>query len=630
MRRSLDLAVAAALAVWSSLAIATPADAAESKLTITEVDTSRHPNVSLVVTAPAHVATTDLAGAFSLLESGEEREIDVERVSTDGLEVVVVIDTSGSMQGAPIDSARAAAARFTQSLPAGTPVAVVGFGASVSIALPFSTDQTAQVAAIGALQAAGETALYDAIIAAASLPGDGTARRAIVLLSDGGDTVSNASLEAAAGALRDSGARTTIVELASGESDHLALVQLAAPSGAGVLPVDDAARLGDAYATVTADLLGRYRISYRSSGFGSTPIVVDLASGTIDASATTRLALPAAPAPAPKAKPESTPRSGVEPGFFQSRSALAVGGVCLFAALGLAFGLALAPRRRRITAARLGHSDVASSTVPGITQLAERATAVADRHLEKSGRGSGLDTLIEQGGSALRAGEFVVLTAAATFAALAVGLLFGGLLFGVLLAAGTVLGARTYLVVRRARRQKAFAEQMDDLLQVLASSLRSGYGLMQAIETAGREMESPGADELRRLTTEVRLGRDVADALSALAVRVANEDFEWVTQSILVHREVGGDLAEVLDRVAETIRARGRLKRQVNALTAEGKMSAYILFALPFAIGGMMAVVNPTYLSELFRGVGLVLLGLGVVLMTSGGFWLRKIIRPTY
>jgi len=121
------------------------------------------------------------------------------------------------------------------------------------------------------------------------------------------------------------------------------------------------------------------------------------------------------------------------------------------------------------------------------------------------------------------------------------------------------------------------------------------------------------------------------DALDAMAARVDNEDFGWVAQAIQIHREVGGDLGEVLDRVGQTIRARGQLQRQVAALSAEGRISALVIGVLPFVIAGGMSMLNPGYLEPLYSTTaGFVLLAISALMMTTGALWLRKLVRPAY
>jgi tight adherence protein B len=147
----------------------------------------------------------------------------------------------------------------------------------------------------------------------------------------------------------------------------------------------------------------------------------------------------------------------------------------------------------------------------------------------------------------------------------------------------------------------------------------------------GQEAESPTAEEFRRLTIETRLGRDQVEALAGLADRVGGEDFRWVVQAVEIQRDVGGDLAEVLDTVASTIRDRTRIRRQVSALSAEGRMSAWVLMLMPFGLVGIMFVTNPTYLSPLFdTGIGHKLLVVAAALLVAGGLWLRRIVKPVF
>jgi tight adherence protein B len=202
---------------------------------------------------------------------------------------------------------------------------------------------------------------------------------------------------------------------------------------------------------------------------------------------------------------------------------------------------------------------------------------------------------------------------------------------------GLVLGVAVPLLVRvvlnfmAGRRRKRFSDQLSDTLQILSGTLRAGHGLAQGIDAVGREAESPTAEEFRRLTIETRLGRDFIEALSALADRIGSDDFQWIVQAIEIQRDVGGDLAEVLDTVAGTIRDRTRIRRQVSALSAEGRMSAWVLMILPFGLGGMMEVTNPDYVSPLFgSSTGYKLLAVAAVLLIVGGLWLRRIVRPVF
>ena len=265
---------------------------------------------------------------------------------------------------------------------------------------------------------------------------------------------------------------------------------------------------------------------------------------------------------------------------------------------------------------------------PGALSTATAATSsMIDQALRRQNRIETYAARLEQAGLRLRPQDFVLLVAAAALVAGAAGLLVGGPLLGLALAALTPLGARVLLNLRTARRRKAFADQLDDSLQLLASSLRAGHSLLQALNSVSHEAEEPTSSEFARIINEIRVGRPVGQALDEAAVRMESEDFVWVTQAIAINREVGGNLAEVLDGVGHTIRERGAIRRQVQALSAEGKLSALVLMLLPVGIVGFLSLSNPAYLLKLTHSfIGYGLIGLAVVLMLVGALWLRKVV----
>jgi tight adherence protein B len=177
----------------------------------------------------------------------------------------------------------------------------------------------------------------------------------------------------------------------------------------------------------------------------------------------------------------------------------------------------------------------------------------------------------------------------------------------------------------------AFGDQLEGTLQLIAGSLRAGYGLMQAVNTVAAEAPSPTAEEFDRVVMETRLGRDLIDSLEALSGRVANEDFGWIVQAIRIQREVGGDLSELLDTITSTIRDRHQVHRQVQALSAEGRLSALILILLPIGLAGVILITTPDYLTVLVNTtIGRILIAVGVVLMVTGAVWIRRIVRLTF
>lgn len=261
-----------------------------------------------------------------------------------------------------------------------------------------------------------------------------------------------------------------------------------------------------------------------------------------------------------------------------------------------------------------------------LTTVSQAGSDLANRLL--GSRRAGLADRLELAGIRQQPQDFVLLVAAAAVALAAAGMLLGGLIVAVVLALLAVPGAAMLVSAKTERRRKAFALQFDETLQVLSGSLRAGYSLPQAISTAAAEMDTPTNEELARVVNEARVGRPLVEALDNSAQRMKNEDFFWTVQAIAINREVGGNLADVLEGVGETIRERTHLKRQVEALAAEGKFSAIILVLLPIAVGVLISVMNPGYINRLFtEPLGLLMVGVGIVLLIAGSLWMRVLIR---
>lgn len=263
-----------------------------------------------------------------------------------------------------------------------------------------------------------------------------------------------------------------------------------------------------------------------------------------------------------------------------------------------------------------------------VSGIADKLSVAADKVLEKQGKNRSFSATLERAGIALRPGEFVIVAFVTLLMIFALlykfkGIMVAGIGTGVL----TLFGPSKYLKRRMNKRSAAFGDQLSDTLQLLSSSLRAGQGLMQAVDSVAREGEAPASDEFKRIVTETRLGRDLIDSLRAMADRVRSEDFNWVIPAIEINREVGGDLAEVLDTVAGTIRDRADIRRQVKTLSAEGRLSAYVLLSLPCGIALFINMSSPEYLSELWKAPGLYLAGAAALMMVIGGVWLFKLCK---
>jgi tight adherence protein B len=277
----------------------------------------------------------------------------------------------------------------------------------------------------------------------------------------------------------------------------------------------------------------------------------------------------------------------------------------------------------RVPLSRLDPS--AAPTSSALSGAGAAAGAAVEKVLAKQGRLAQGAAALERAGMTMRLPDFVLLAGLSTVTAGVLGFVIGGLVLGLLLLAAAPFGAKMLVKFRAGRRQAAFADQLDDSLQLMAGSLRAGHSLLRAVDSVSQEAAAPTSEEFARIVNETRVGRDLNDALDEVAARMGSDDFVWVAQAIAIHREVGGNLAEVLDAVSHTIRERNAIRRQVKALSAEGKLSAIVLMALPFGVTGFISLTNPAYLARFTESlVGYAMLGTAGLMLLVGALWLKK------
>lgn len=608
--------VAMAFAACAVLLMSDPAHSQDPPLRALDVDVSRHPTVSMTFELPDSAVDDWSATVF---EDGVARPTRLVSTARDGIEVMLVIDTSGSMAGAPIEAARSAALGFVRDLPPGARVGVVAFGSKTSVRSGLTGDRDVLAAAIGSLAAGGETALYDALTLATAELSDRDVPKAVILVSDGGDTASTATLDEAAAGLVASGARLYGLRLVTDDSNDGVIDAIAATTGGRASDAVDAASLAATYDEVAAGAMRQVRLSYDSGRTGDVRVRVDLVSGQARYSRELVLTLPVAPIPGGSA---SEPSGGDDPP--RSATPVILGGGSLFIGLALLAQRLLTPHHRSLL------SGNRPERRRGMQELKRRFGAAFDQTLERKGRREVLGARLEQAGIALRPGEYVLAAASAVALAAFVGLLVGGPAMVLVMASLAVGTAWLLLRMRVTRRRAALEQQLPDLLQQLTSSLRAGYGIMQALRAVAEEVPAPMSDELRRVVNEVQLGRGLVESLELMAGRVGGQDFAWVAQAVEINHEVGGDLVEVLESVAETIRARARLRRQIKTLSAQGRLSARILLSMPPVMALVLSVIYPGWLAPLTTGAGPAVLVVGAVLMALGSMWMKKIVRLEY
>lgn len=238
-------------------------------------------------------------------------------------------------------------------------------------------------------------------------------------------------------------------------------------------------------------------------------------------------------------------------------------------------------------------------------------------------------TVLEQGNVPLKVSEYVFILAA-TFAGLAAmgSALTGFVPAGLALAVGAVAASEWGVHHRARARLERFNQQLPDALQMMAASLQSGFGIMEAIQTVSREMEPPLAEEFRRILDETRAGGAFETSLERMAERLDSLDLRLLTQALAVHRTAGGNLGEILAQVGTTMREREELRRHMKSLTAQERISSIIIALLPLFVAGLFLVMAPSFISPLWEEtIGRGMLGAAVMLEAAGFLLMRQVMQ---
>jgi tight adherence protein B len=610
---------------------ALPAGAASAQdapgVQIREVDSSAYPTVALTV---AVEGDTD-PNAIRVLENGLDTEVfNVRPLLTEGdeVDIVLALDTSRSVAGEPLAAAVQAAETFVQTLPEGVPVGVVTFSNRVRIGVPVTTDHEAALAFIATLtKTQSGTKLYDGLAGAAEMF-TGSGQHNVVLFTDGTDSGSSIDLATAVSSAQAAQAAVHTVGLEGATTDFEALQAMSAQTG-GTFSQAATADLSALFEGLAGTLTHQYRVLYRSRGPAGAQVNVRVQ--------------------APSGYDEQTvlfpKRPFTEAGhrpFFLLAGAWGLGIVLVLAFLAafllvtLVTGAGARIRRDRELAQRMAAGAIPGT--PGVPSRPDGGPAswipspfvhAGQAVAEAGGFRTGIDRKLERAGLPLSAGEVV---AGSVLAALVGGVIGWLISRNAIIAVAVAIFAGTlpFFFLNRAmnRRLNALHGQLPDVLSILASSLRAGHSFLQALDTVAKEVGDPGGPEFGRVVAEIRLGRPFEEAMNALAERVGTEEFKWAILAINVQREVGGNLAEILDVLSDTVREREAIRRQVRVLSAEGRLSAKILIAMPFLIALYLTWVNPDYMRLLWTTVlGWVMLGIGAILMVIGAIWSWRTVK---
>ena len=295
---------------------------------------------------------------------------------------------------------------------------------------------------------------------------------------------------------------------------------------------------------------------------------------------------------------------------------------------------------RSVVEERLGRYSesggmVSASSMQQASAKVKRSTPMAD-WLNRLGEGTdlfdGISKNLARADIKLRPAEYMVVMVAVSLGLGAVtAILARTLVFGIV---GLVLGVflpGIYVGQAQKRRLRKFDDQLGDMLNLTVNGLRAGYSTLQAMEAVSRELPPPICDEFRRVVQEMQLGLTMEDSLDHILRRIRSDDLDLVVTAINVQREVGGNLAEILDVISYTIRERVRIKGEINSLTAQGRATAWVISGLPLALMAILFIVNRPYMMEFInpdtRNCGIPMLCLGGGMIGSGFYIVQRMVK---
>lgn len=497
-----------------------------------------------------------------------------------GRNYIFLIDLSGSMRGQKLIEAKRALDTVIRSDDLQGSISIVGFNSTSKVILEPTEDKTLATSAVAGLTAGGYTALYDGIVQGLDIAAR-SKNSVIISITDGNDTSSKSTVAQVADRVAASGSNIFFISIGNSRSLIGNLTKIAGDNGT-VLDV-----------TEISSLLESLR-----------PLVV-----------------------APSTELQITQGSGelTKTDFLGWFTLLVVS---------IFFTLIVIPflyRSRRFHKKQIALLQAYDDEATKNRMFQERSLFYQLMRIKP------FNDYVRNEEKRLLAAGIALNVRSWIYTQIAVFVLVNLLLqilgfapiFGLILAGFIGFGiGKIYLSSVRAKKASAFAEELPDTLTILASSLKSGLSFTQALESVAREGDGEVALQFRRVLSEVQVGRLLTDALQDVADRMDSNDFRWTISALSIQRDVGGNLSDILTTTAETIRGRAEIRREIKALSAEGRMSAYVLVALPILMMLYLQLTRPENLRLMFtQPIGIALMVLVVILIITGWIWVKKVVE---
>ena len=601
------------------------APSASAGVRIGGVDTTGYPRVRVTVVAPTGSAQPQLDENGTPVSGLEAVNLGAAK------SVVLAVDVSQSMVGAKLRAAVAAARAFVAAKGPNDGVEVVTFGSHAVPLTGFSTAGSDADAALRGLTIDSRqgTALWDAVVRGArALATQGRPGHVIVVVTDGQDVSSAATFEQAVSAAQHARAAVYAIGIAGRDFTPGPLRALAARTGGTFLEASSSAALTGLYRTIANTLAHTWQLDYVTAARPGQTVHVTArvpGVGTASRSVAVRGVGLVAPASPPAVLPRSVWTSSLAPIVLAG----AVGALFLLAAW--FYGTAHSGTRLRARLApHLGQGEKQSkprrrrqgrSVLHSLFAATERAFANVNQL-------RAAQQLLTRADVPLLASELLYICLGCAVGVGIVSAIAGlplvlAMLFVLLAGAAPIV----WIAVKARKRMRAFDNQLPDLLITVAATLKAGHSFRHAIQAVVDEGAEPTARELRRVLAETRLGRPMDEALAEMGDRVGSKNLSFVLNAVTIQRQIGGSLAGLFDIVAETVRQRQQFARKIRSLTATGRMSAYVLIGLPFAVSALISLISPAYMSPLWHsGMGHALVGAALASLAIGSVILKRIV----
>jgi tight adherence protein B len=542
--------------------------------------------------------------------------------------VVLVIDASDSMRGRGIAGAMRAARAFAAKRAPQEQIAVVTFNSGPHVLLPFTADSAQIDAALAkAPRLAHGTHIYDAVSTATKLVDDAhISAGSIVLLSDGADTGSLLSEDAVSRQARQSRIRVFTVGLRAHAYDPQALRNLALDTAGHYSEANSPVQLQAIYRALGLQLAREYLIRYRSDADPGTRIAVSVRVQGYPQVVTSGYVTPRAPGKRVGPYHESFLHKLFTSPLMMIFIALISASLVALAVVSVASGWKGGTLRKRM-------AEFVSMPVPEKERpagvLAAGVEGGAEKILEGTRWWGRFKAMLELAGIAAPPERIVVFTFIGTFITIWVlSVIIHFFPLALLLGLLVPFVVRFWVKRKVDKKRRLFAEQLPDNLQVLASALRAGHSFIGALSVVVEDAPDPSRSEFRRVVADEQLGVPLEDALHTVVERMENRELEQVALVAAVQRQSGGNTAEVLDRVTETIRERFELRRTVQTLTAQGRLSRWIVSFLPLFLLLVISLINPSYMHVLYSSTGgIVALIFAALMVVAGSLAIKRIIN---